>query len=575
MADYKVIFRADETTRDEHRTLWEPGCPAFATVVQVSRNTETASAYLQIKIRNISDGVIKSVAGVAEITYLDDTSEDFVFEDLDVDLGPANQKPLKAQPLPKGDVASVEVAFTSVLTESERWKSSGEPSDIPNNHPLELSERAMAERRRRLQSAGIDARALDNSVEDHDSWWACACGQVNVNRDTCCECGASKHTLLANEEEESLVSSADEWSEGMYQKAVKLASDSENIDSVTTAASLFQQIRGWKDSDERFAACNAAIEDRKAKSAHKTKRIAIVIGAIVAVSAAAVLFVVNVVIPDGKYNDAVGLANAGQYDEAVAAFQKLGNYKDSNVQIVATYAKQCTAQLDAGDNDAAMSTNKKMKSAAAELQISPDISRDAASKAMDEKNYVIAAFWYDLLGDKERAKEAEYAYASLHQDRNDELTYEYLADLKESGYKDSADLYSALFDWRFEFAIATYDAFHDKNWVDMTTYDQKDRGFTMIELLVRAKSGPPKQTKTLHMEEWRIKAKNMIGYTGDWIRTTSSDWGNWTDKVDVTSDGEICKGYMGDDYHTEAFRVKVTDPGTREVLYEGEIHRNE
>lgn len=576
MADYKVIFRSDETTVGEHRILWEPGCPVLFSAIQVSRNTQTSEAYLQIKIRNVSDSTIKSVGCTAKIGYVDDTVEDYTFEDLDVDLREAAEKPLKPQMLPRGDVEYIDVILTSVVTSHEKWKSTGKAGDIPKVTPLALSDKGMAERQRKLKAAGVDARAYSNAVQDQGSWWVCACGQVNVGRGTCCECNSKRELLRANEDDSKLISSADDWSESIYQKAVELAADEGNAAALSQAADLFKQIPGWKDSDQLLANCNAKIADIKAKSSRKTKKTTAIIGAIVVVAAAIALFVVNVVIPDGKYNDAIGLANNGQYDEAVAAFQELGDYKDSKAQIVATYAKQCAAQLDAGDNDAAMATIEKMKSAGADAQTIGEIAQDAASKAMDEGNYVIATVWYDLLGDKEGVKEAEYSYASSHLDRNDELTYKYLADLKEAGYKDSADLYSTLFDWRFEFAIATYDAYDGKNWVDMSSYDKREGfGFTMVDLLVRATSGPPNQEKTLHMEGWRIKAKSQIDYTGEWVHTKSSDWGNWTDKVTVTSDGKICTGYMGADLYSEAFKVKVTDPDTGEVLYEGEIHRNE
>lgn len=573
MADYKVIFRSDETTVGEHRILWEPECPVLFSAIQVSRNTQTSEAYLQIKIRNVSDSTIKSVGCTAKIGYVDDSVEDYTFEDLDLDLGEVAEKPLRPQKLPKGDVEYVDIVLTSVVTSRGKWKSTGNAGDIPKAIPLALSDKGIAERQRKLKAAGVDARAYGNAVQDQGSWWVCACGQVNVGRDICCECNSKKEILLANEDDSKLISSADERAGSIYQKAVGLATDDGNAAALSQAADLFKLIPGWKDADQLLANCDAKIADIKAKSSRKTKKTVAIIGVIVVIAAAIALFIVNVVIPGGKYNDAVELANAGQYEEAVAAFQKLGDYKDSKAQIVATYAKKCAAQLDAGDSDAAMATIEKMKSAGADAQTIGEIAQDAASKAMDEESYVTAVAWYDLLGDKEGVKEAEYAYASSHQDRTDELTYKYLADLKESGYKDSADLYSVLFDWRFEFAIATYDASHGKNWVDMSTYDKKDHG-SMIELLVRAKSGPPNQTKTLHMEEWLIKAKTQLDYTGEWIPTNSSDWGNWTDEVTVTSNGVICTGNMGADLYAEAFKVKVTDPDTGEVLYEGEIHRN-
>ena len=54
------------------------------------------------------------------------------------------------------------------------------------------------------------------------------------------------------------------------------------------------------------------------------------------------------------YNDAVVLMDGGSYDEAIAAFTKLGNYSDSKTQISeATYRKACTLMAAGNRNDAA------------------------------------------------------------------------------------------------------------------------------------------------------------------------------------------------------------------------------
>ena len=57
MSDYKVIFKAVAQTEGGHALTWEPGCPALFTAVQVSRNTSTSAAFLQLKVRNVSSKV--------------------------------------------------------------------------------------------------------------------------------------------------------------------------------------------------------------------------------------------------------------------------------------------------------------------------------------------------------------------------------------------------------------------------------------------------------------------------------------------------------------------------------------
>ena len=125
---------------------------------------------------------------------------------------------------------------------------------------------------------------------------------------------------------------------------------------------------------------------------------------------------------------------------------------------------------------------------------------ESIAKLADEAgDYLKAVAWYEVTEDDESLNRAKYAYVKDHLDHNDEKTFQYLTDLKKSDYNDAAKLYSELFDWSFEFAICTNDVYQGKNWVDMDSYDKKLS--TVIELLVRAKSGPPNQTKTLQMDE--------------------------------------------------------------------------
>ena len=329
MAGYKVVFRADESSTGDGALLWEPSCPAMLLAVQISRNVETSEAYLQVKIRNVSRENLGSARGKATVVYSDGSSEEISFDDLDVDLAPGDQKALKAMALPRGDVESATVRIMQIGQMSGKWESSTSPAVVPQHIPLMLGEKAAAERRRKLEAASIDARVNDYAVQDHGDWWVCACGQVNVKSETCCECGASKSILLSAEDESALLVSADEWSESVYQKAVGLANDKGNASSLSEAVGLFGQVRDWKDSAERISSCEAQIEKLKTASARRMKKIAGIAAAVVVVAIAAVLFVVNVAIPDGKYNDAMKLADSGQYAEAVGILEDLGDYRDS------------------------------------------------------------------------------------------------------------------------------------------------------------------------------------------------------------------------------------------------------
>ena len=84
------------------------------------------------------------------------------------------------------------------------------------------------------------------------------------------------------------------------------------------------------------------------KGGKNTRKIAIIATSIACAIIAFIILLTTVIIPNGKYNDAVALMDAGQYTEAIAAFETLDGYKDSANKVV-----ECnTAILDSEYNNA-------------------------------------------------------------------------------------------------------------------------------------------------------------------------------------------------------------------------------
>ena len=124
----------------------------------------------------------------------------------------------------------------------------------------------------------------------------------------------------------------------------------EIISNYESAIELFESISGWKDADEKIYACQKKIEEIKAKAeaerlekerkaeierkeaeriAKRNKKIAIITTPIVCAIIAFIIILNAVIIPNGKYNDAIALMDAGNLDEAYGIFTELGNYKDA------------------------------------------------------------------------------------------------------------------------------------------------------------------------------------------------------------------------------------------------------
>ena len=143
----------------------------------------------------------------------------------------------------------------------------------------------------------------------------------------------------------------------------------EVISNYEYAIKLFESISGWKDADEKVYDCQKKIEEIKSKAeaerlgkerkaeiarkeaeriAKRNKKIAIITTPIVCAIIAFIIVLNAVIIPNGKYNDAMALMDAGKFTEAISALEALEGYKDS-----ATKINECNnAILDTKYNDA-------------------------------------------------------------------------------------------------------------------------------------------------------------------------------------------------------------------------------
>ncbi len=127
-----------------------------------------------------------------------------------------------------------------------------------------------------------------------------------------------------------------------------------DINAHEEAIQKFRSLNGWRDSEEKILLCQKRIAEAKAKAeadrieserravaarkeaerkSQKQKKIYII--AIFAVFAviAFVIVLFTVIIPNSKYNNALKLAEEGNYDQAIAIFTELGDYKDAEDKI--------------------------------------------------------------------------------------------------------------------------------------------------------------------------------------------------------------------------------------------------
>ena len=152
--------------------------------------------------------------------------------------------------------------------------------------------------------------------------------------------------------------------------AAKIRMQGGGEENYRAAISRFKTIPGWKDADEQIKACEKRIEEIKAKeeaerieterkteevriAAEKRKKkvkiTALIIAIAAAVTTAVLIVLFTVILPSIRYNKAMELYNAGQYEEAIIAFEAMDGYKDSEQRIEA-----CKTAIKDQDYEAAV-----------------------------------------------------------------------------------------------------------------------------------------------------------------------------------------------------------------------------
>lgn len=302
MAEYKVAFRSDKKTEGAHALTWEPGCPLEIEAIQVSRDTGTGTAFLQGKLRNISNQVALSFKATVTVEYEDGNTEDVEYNPLDADIAVGASYLLDAKKLNRGNVMNVSGKVESVKLADGAWMSSVEPKTVPKPSPIGLSDEAVAERYAEVWVSGKNPAfsvheakaAAANHLEKHEGWWLCPCGQVNVGRDKCVTCGASLEALENPdaEDDEALAKAAKERAE-----------------------------KEAKDRAEKQAASK------------KRNRMFLKAGIALAVVTVVIVILLNLVVfpamRQGDYEQAMKDFDSKNYAAAVQEFDSLGDYKDS------------------------------------------------------------------------------------------------------------------------------------------------------------------------------------------------------------------------------------------------------
>ena len=253
--------------------------------------------------------------------------------------------------------------------------------------------------------------------------------------------------------------------------------DKNKSQAMLKAATLFTSIKGWKDAEMLARECEKKAEElaiveeqarlaqerinaQKKKEEEKRKKrnkiIIVAVGSILTIALIVYLLCVNYFIPNSKYNDAIDLMNNGEYESAIAVFEGILDYKDSDSKI--TECKTAILEnkyqdgislFNNGEYEKAIKVFEGISSyrdSQKQIERCKDaiLDRDyqAALQLLSNKEYQAAHDAFVALGDysdsEEMAKESMYQYGLSYWN---EKNYEDSNPIFESlgNYKDSKD----------------------------------------------------------------------------------------------------------------------------------------
>lgn len=292
-----------------HENLYATGSPVVIAAGALLKDNQTGKVLAQLKLRNIGKKTIKAATVCVEpldtvgkplgepvtYQYLD------LHADRDADFGQKAPIALPDSATRSFAVSVVQVIFTDNViwnADSAEWKPLSRPQPLDALGDSELTKQF------RIEYGG----GCENLLLEQKDLWHCVCGGVNHQEEANChKCGKALTELQAID------------MEGLRKnKEERVAKERADAEAARIKAKQEAEIAAAK--------------------AKKIGKIAAGVTAIVSVAVIAISLLTQVIIPSNKYAKAVSLMDAGQYEEAIAAFDAMDGYKDSVAQISACRA---------------------------------------------------------------------------------------------------------------------------------------------------------------------------------------------------------------------------------------------
>ena len=281
--------------------LYAENAPVIVSAGNLLKDNQTAKVLVQLKIKKISAETIKAATVI--IHALDTTGKTLdgdaeqEYLDLSVKQGEEfGQKAAVTLPNPSTRGFSVEVKQI-VFTDNSTWEATGKAWEpLPTKKSLSsfLGDSELV-KQYHIHLGG----KCDTVPQEYKDLWLCACGEWNKGKKCYC-CGKGKAEQIAFDLD-----------------ALRIEKDA-RLEKEKT------------EREAKEAADKAAAEAKKKKT--RTILSIAVPAAVVVITA--IILTTKVFIPSSQYKKAVALFEAEEYDEAIVVFESLDGYKDSAEQII-------------------------------------------------------------------------------------------------------------------------------------------------------------------------------------------------------------------------------------------------
>lgn len=302
--------------------LYIHGSPLLIVAGALLKDNQTGNILAQLKFRNISNKEIKAIKVCIKAFDVSGTEiqgiKDYQYLDLSAFCN-AEFGQKMAVLLPDRVTRSFSVACTSVIfSDNTTWESEEnvvwEP--LPQQQNLEDVIGNLWQQYQRDTSIHSSFEPLQ-----YDDLWLCSCGQINQNTESKC--------FYCQLEKEKIFSAL-------------------NLEELEKRQVLFEQEEQERRKEKERQ--EAIKEEEAKKRAAKINKILIIFLVCILLIAGIIALTTKILIPMYQYNSALSTMEAGEYDKAIEAFEKLGDFKDSQEQINEAKYRQALSYIEKKEN---------------------------------------------------------------------------------------------------------------------------------------------------------------------------------------------------------------------------------